>query len=479
MASSTLTLPTDILSSLPKIERRPSFVASRASTGVERPPSPTPRLHYRHDQEAIEMDTIVDGRDSKSRSTVGAPEVPAWAMSPKKEWAAIFTCCGCMFMSGWNDATTGPLLPIIQAHYNIGFIVVSMLFVSNCVGYLSAAVINIYLTDRLGFGKVILLGGVLQIVAYAMLAPAPPFPVMCISYAINGFGIGFQNAQSNGFVAELPNNTSAKLGLLHAGYGAGAFVAPLIATQFAQIPRWSFHFLTSLGISLLNSLSLFSVFKLRRQHEVMGTPGPHADNASAPRNDENVYKAVFNSRAVQLLAIFAWVYVGTEVTVGGWIVTFIVEERGGGASAGYVSSGFFGGLMLGRVALLWINKKIGERRVIYLYSVLAIGLELVIWLVPDVIGNAVAVSFVGMLLGPMIPIVMKVTSGLVPKRVLTGCIGWIASSGQVGSAVFPFLTGALAQKHGVKVLQPVLVGMIGSLIVLWTLVPSGPQRHRD
>ncbi|CAE7086840.1 unnamed protein product [Rhizoctonia solani] len=499
MASSTLTLPVDVLSSLPKIERRSSFTTTRASAGIERPPSPTPRLHYRHDQEAIELDTIVDRLDSKTISTSGVPEVPAWTMSRKKEWAAIITCCGCMFMSGWNDATTGPLLPIIQARYNIGFIVVSMLFVSNCVGYLAAAVINIHLTERLGFGKVILLGGMLQILAYTMLAPAPPFSVMCIcefqfhfkavfritqqayiqAYAINGFGIGFQNAQSNGFIAELPNNTSAKLGLLHAGYGAGAFIAPLVATQFAQIPRWSFHFLTSLGISLINSFSLFFVFRLRRQHEVMGIPGPQSENTAAPRSDENIYKAVFSSRAVQLLAIFAWVYVGTEVTVGGWIVTFIVEERGGGASAGYVSSGFFGGLMLGRVALLWVNKKIGERRVIYLYSILAIALELVIWLVPDIIGNAVAVSFVGLLLGPMIPIVMKVTSGLVPKRVLTGCLGWIASSGQVGSAVFPFLTGVLAQMRGVKVLQPVLVGMIGSLIILWTLVPSAPPRHRD
>ncbi|CAE6460672.1 unnamed protein product [Rhizoctonia solani] len=476
MASSTLTLPVDVLSNLPNIERRPSFTS--AHTGIERPSAA--RLHYRHDQEAIELDILGNDLDSKSISAAGAPEVvPAWTMTPRKEWAAILTCCGCLFMSGWNDATTGPLLPVIQARYNIGFIVVSMLFVSNCVGYLSAAVINIHLTDRLGFGKVILLGGVLQILAYAVLAPAPPFPVMCVLYAVNGFGIALHNAQANGFVAELPKNTSAKLGLLHAGYGAGAFIAPLIATQFAQIPRWSFHYLTSLGISLINSLALFFVFRLRQKHDVMGIPSPHVDNGNAARNDENIYKAVFSSRAVQLLAIFSWVYVGTEVTVGGWIVTFIIEERGGGASAGYVSSGFFGGLMLGRVALLWVNKKFGERRVIYLYSLLAIGLELVIWLVPDIIGNAVAVSFVGLLLGPMFPIIMKVTSGLVPQRVLTGCIGWISSSGQVGSAVFPFMTGALAQKYGVKVLQPMLVGMIGSLIVLWSFVPSVPQRRKD
>jgi hypothetical protein len=57
----------------------------------------------------------------------------------------------------------------------------------------------------------------------------------------------------------------------------------------------------------------------------------------------------------------------------GWIVTFIINERGGGPASGYISSGFFGGLMLGRVALLWVNKKVGERRVVFIYATLAIG----------------------------------------------------------------------------------------------------------
>ncbi|KAG8720741.1 hypothetical protein FRC08_018282 [Ceratobasidium sp. 394] len=256
------------------------------------------------------------------------------------------------------------------------------------------------MTDRFGFGKVILLGGLLQVVAYCLLAPALPFPVMCIAYAINGFGIALQDAQANGFVAALPNNASAKMGLLHAAYGAGAFVAPLVATQFAQLPRWSFHYLTSLGLAIINAISLLVVFRLRSQDEILGISSTHTDtNASA--NEQNKYKQIFSSRAVQLMAFFVWVYVGTEVTIGGWIVTFVIEERGGGPSAGYISRqvGFFGGLMLGRVVLLWVNEKVGERRVIYLYSILAIGLELVIWLVPNIIGNGVAVSLIGLLLG--------------------------------------------------------------------------------
>jgi len=56
--------------------------------------------------------------------------------------------------------------------------------------------------------------------------------------------------------------------------------------------------------------------------------------------------------------------------LGGWIVTYIINVRGGGPSSGYISSGFFGGLTVGRVALLWVNRVIGEKRVVFLYGIL-------------------------------------------------------------------------------------------------------------
>jgi fucose permease len=54
------------------------------------------------------------------------------------------------------------------------------------------------------------------------------------------------------------------------------------------------------------------------------------------------------------------VSLGVEVTTGGWIVTYIIEKRGGGQSSGYVSSGFFAGLTVGRVGLLWLNKMVSS-----------------------------------------------------------------------------------------------------------------------
>ena len=81
-------------------------------------------------------------------------------------------------------------------------------------------------------------------------------------------------------------------------------------------------------------------------------------------------------------------------------------------------------------------------------------LEVTVWLVPSLIENAIAVSFVGLVLGPMYPILMNHSTRILPRWLLTGCMGYIAGVGQAGSAVLPFLTGLLASKFGIASLQP-------------------------
>lgn len=42
-------------------------------------------------------------------------------------------------------------------------------------------------------------------------------------------------------------------------------MSPLVATQFAHLPRWLFHYLTSLGLALSNMALLAVVLRLKRQ----------------------------------------------------------------------------------------------------------------------------------------------------------------------------------------------------------------------
>jgi Na+/melibiose symporter-like transporter len=174
--------------------------------------------------------------------------------------------------------------------------------------------------------------------------------------------------------------------------GLGAFVAPLVATQFSNLAQnWHLHYIISTVLSFSNSVSLYLVFKLRGQHGMLHLRFFFADprrfinfvpsdiliDARQPVREtnnvqDNVFKQIFRLPALHSLAIFAVIYVGVEVTLGGWIVTFIEDVRGAGSNAGYISSGFFGGLMVGRVGLIWLNQKVGPRRVLFIYLLLAI-----------------------------------------------------------------------------------------------------------
>lgn len=89
----------------------------------------------------------------------------------------------------------------------------------------------------------------------------------------------------------------------------------LVATQFAQINRWSFHYLVSLGIALSNTLLLLWIFRGRTQEECLADIGQAPDEGSS--SEMNYFRRVLGMRNVHLLAAFILVYVGVEVTIGG------------------------------------------------------------------------------------------------------------------------------------------------------------------
>ncbi|TFK72064.1 hypothetical protein BDN72DRAFT_763858, partial [Pluteus cervinus] len=82
----------------------------------------------------------------------------------------------------------------------------------------------------------------------------------------------------------------------------------------------------------------------------------------------------------------------------------------------------------------------------------------------------------GMLLGPMYPLAMNYTGRVIPHRLLTGSIGWIAGFGQAGSALLPFMTGAISGKLGITSMHPLLIIMMVIMIGLWAIVPAESKK---
>ncbi|KAF9528689.1 major facilitator superfamily domain-containing protein [Crepidotus variabilis] len=398
------------------------------------------------------------------------------ALTPQQKrvgLAQFLAVCWSIYLVGWNDGTTGPLLPRIQEQYQLGFTLVSMIFVGNGFGFVFAGALNIWLNDKIGFGKTITLGATCQLVSSLIIATAPPFPVLVSAYVIAGFGLSLGAAQGNGFVGSSRDNMATKMGIFHASYGLGAFCSPLASTYFSTLSnrKWAYHFIISAALSLINVLFLLWMFRLRRQEDILREAGQEIvpDNSAQPGG--SIYRQILHVKAVPLMIIFALIYIGVEVTLGGWIVTYIIQKRHGGHSAGYISSGFFGGLTLGRVSLMWLNKLVGEHRIVFVYSLVAIVLQITIWLIPSIIENAVAMSLVGLVLGPIFPLLAQHMTHILPKWLFTGAVGLVTGIGVAGSAALPFITGLLASKYGIGSLQPLMISMMGTMVLVWALIP--------
>ena len=82
---------------------------------------------------------------------------------------------------------------------------------------------------------------------------------------------------------------------------------------------------------------------------------------------------------------------------------------------------------------------------------------LVIWLAPLPAITAFGLWLTGYALGPIYPTTIALLPGLVPARLMPSAVGFLASLGSMGAALFPWLAGNLAQAVGLWSLMPYLL----------------------
>jgi fucose permease len=144
-------------------------------------------------------------------------------------------------------------------------------------------------------------------------------------------------------------NAQTKMFLMHAIYGFGATVSPLVSTEFVKSLNSTvyYYFAVSLGLALFTCITLFVVFRLRTEDQIVGRREPEAiveseapigesvgekrDREVQERRDAgssgNKMKRIMKTPAVHFMAFYIMIYVGVEVTIGGWAVSHPLERK--------------------------------------------------------------------------------------------------------------------------------------------------------
>ena len=332
------------------------------------------------------------------------------------------------------------------------------MFFAATIGYLSAALTSGMLVERLGRRVFLMLGAAIFAAGAIILASLPPFLLFLAALLLIGAGIAILDAGLNAYIGGLPDNT-AVLNYLHAFYGVGALLGPVIAAAILALGLgWNVTYL------LWFLMGLVVLVGFARLMDDSRPEGAHSGG-------RNVLAAALRLSLVWLAAGFLFVYVGTEVGLGTWSYTFLLEERHGAELlSAWSISGYWMGLTVGRVILGHFSRRLGDRQLIQLCLGGVVAGVLMLWLIPSALAAAVGLFIIGFSLGPIFPTVIALISGMVPPRLQPSAVGFVASAASMGAAFFPMIVGNIAERAGVWTLMPYTIILTITMLVLWPLL---------
>ncbi|KAK3683529.1 major facilitator superfamily domain-containing protein [Podospora appendiculata] len=424
--------------------------------------------------------TIADPEKTGSEeATVLSPPVNASSPELHQKWNEsgtsmyrFLTTIYSFILMGMSDAAIGALIPYIETYYNISYTVVSLVFLSPFVGYLLAALTNNLVHYHFGQVGVAVISPLCRLAGYIPIALHPPYAALPVVMLLVGFGNGLEDSAWNAWIGNM-HQANELLGLLHGAYGLGATIGPLIATAMvtkAGLPWYTFYYVM-IGVAAGEFLLTTTAF--------WGATGAvyRAKHMAANGGKRTTTRHVLREPITWLMALFLLGYVGAEVSLGGWIVTFMLRVRNAEPfMAGLIVTFFWLGLTVGRVVLGFVTGRIGEKLAITVYLLLSVALELLYWLVPSFVASAIFVSFLGFFLGPLFPAAIVAATKLLPGDYHVSAIGFAAAFGGGGAAIFPFAVGAIAQSKGVMVLQPIVLAILVFILLMWWCLPGGMRR---
>ncbi|KAG2186410.1 hypothetical protein INT43_002848 [Umbelopsis isabellina] len=430
-------------------------------------------------------DTLHDDASSSNRFDGAIPSSmsidSATEETPKQQLRRkIFPILQCFFavaLMGLQDGNFGVILPRIRASYGVSDGLVSILFLLQAGGYFVMAFCNGLVVAKIGQKGALYLGASLMLVSYILLLFGFPFPAMGCIMIILGCGLALTNAGTNVYIITAPYRTIV-LNLLHASYGTGALIGPLMSSALlAKDLRWEVSYMILAGVASLNLIGMIACF----WHTKIDTHDDPAIeslalNPESTSRPESMIKQALRQRITQVGAFYLLFYVGTEVTFGSWSFTFLTEVRGGDpVHLAQVTSGYWAGLTFGRLFLGAVTAHFGENRMVALYLIITCMMIVVVWQVTAIAGDIFGLVVIGMALGPMFPTTISVASQVLPKHLHTTVIGFLAALGQGGAALFPFITGEIASTAGVIGMMPFTLALTVSMLISWIFMPNvGP-----
>ncbi len=385
--------------------------------------------------------------------------------STHSHWIGITLAFYAFISIGIAEGGLGVLLPSVLKTYQLTPATVTVLFMSQVTGYTIAAATSSLLSSSLGLARSLLVASISLTSALSIYAFTTHWWVMVAAGLLLGLGAGLIDAGINTFIASDQKNASL-MGMLHAFYGVGALLGPILATTLLAFDfYWRHIYFVVAGVVSLTIVGMLWAV-LHRYPPMMFKPAIHT-------NPKANLRQALKTPIVLVSSLLLLIYVGTEVSIGNWAYTVQHVSRGIPAwIAGYSIAGYWLGLTLGRLAMGQLIKYLGAIRTIDVsLALLLIGL-LTWWKLPN---QWLSLPLMGLGLAAIFPAMIWLTPQRVAAPIVPAAIGFLASVGSLGSASIPTIVGGVADRAGLEVIPALLVPLAIVMVALhrWLVRHAG------
>lgn len=378
-------------------------------------------------------------------------ENQAWLISTRM--AATGGYFASFIVFGLLTAALGPTLPGMAQNTHSQLAQISFIFTAQSLGYLVGSVFGGRLFDR--FPGHPLLAGVLvgmAVMAFFIPITSALWLLIGIFFVLGGMQGALEVGNNTLLVWLHKDAVGPYMNALHFFFGLGAVLSPIIVVRSVAASgdfRWVYWGLALLALPISAWLGRLPSPRDAEHHETART------NQSKPA-------------LVVLVAILLFLYVGAEVSYGGWVYTYVINSFVDipVAEAALLTSAFWGAFTIGRLVSIPLAVRV-KSSVILVVDLIGclVSLGLII-----LFQGSLAALWMGTLgLGIFMAAFFPTTVTLAGQRMrITGRVsGWFFVGAGAGGMILPWVIGQLIDPVGPRVVMGlILVDLSLALFVL-------------
>lgn len=360
---------------------------------------------------------------------------------------------------GLPDSLIGSAWPVMHEELGVSVSYAGIITMIIAGGTIVSSLFSDRLTRKLGAGLVTAVSVLMTAAALFGFSLSHSFALLCVWAVPYGLGAGAVDAALNNYVAL--HYASRHMSWLHCFWGVGAAVSPYIMSFcLTGGYGWNTGYRTVAILQAVLTAVLFVSLPLWKRKEGEGAQEDIPEKALS-------LSQTLKIPGVPLMLVTFFAYCSLEQTAGLWASSYLVQFRSIPADvAASFASLFFLGITLGRFLCGFIADRMGDRLLIRLGILTAMGGTLLLLLpVSSSVPALAGLMVIGFGCAPIYPSVIHATPSNFGKRNSQAVIGIQMASAYVGTTFMPPLFGLVATHIHIG-LYPVYLLIFAVLMLL-------------